>query len=154
MRALFILRKRLIKLKANDFCEYLRNIKFRRSFQMSECELSEFHRILVSLNPAFTIKSNWEFIRFEKKGTSSFLSYKSSLLVCNSYFIIWCFKNSSVSQQTDYKAWSTKHETCPKLNIKTSERLQWHRPDVFVVYFEHNSHLVLALFLLLCTENC
>ena len=24
-------------------------------------ELSEFHRILVSLKPAFTIKNNWEF---------------------------------------------------------------------------------------------
>ena len=30
-------------------------------------ELSELYRILVSLKPAFTIKNNWEFIRFVKE---------------------------------------------------------------------------------------
>ena len=39
-------------------------------------------------------------------------------------------------------------QTCSKLNIKTSERLQWRCPDVFVVNFEHNSHLVQGLLLL------
>ena len=43
---------------------------------------------------------------------------------------------------------SARHEKCSKLNIKTSEWLQWYRPDIFVVNFERNSQLVLVLSLL------
>ena len=39
-------------------------------------------------------------------------------------------------------------EICVKLTAKTAERHQWRRSGVFMVYFEHISHLVL-LFLLL-----
>ena len=49
-------------------------------------ELSQFYWILVSLKPEFTIKNNWEFIRFVKEGNPSFLSYKSSMFACNNYF--------------------------------------------------------------------
>ena len=41
----------------------------------------------------------------------------------------------------------TKCEVCSKLKIKTPERRQWHRSVVFVVNFEHISH-VLAFLLL------
>ena len=69
-------------------------------------------------------------------------------------------KNLSASQQSNIFSKQTietlvhRHETCSKLSIKTSERLQWRRPDAFVVYFEHNSHLVLVILLLLWTGNC
>ena len=33
---------------------------------------------------------------------------------------------------------------CSKLTIKTLERRQWHRPGVFIVNFEHISHLALV----------
>ena len=39
-------------------------------------------------------------------------------------------------------------EICSKLTIKTLERHQWGRPDVFIVNFEHISHLVLVFLLL------
>ena len=35
-----------------------------------------------------------------------------------------------------------------KLTIKTPERRHWRRSDVFIVNFEHNSHLVLVFLLL------
>ena len=38
--------------------------------------------------------------------------------------------------------------TCPKLTIKTPERRQWRRSGVFIVNFEHISHLVLVFLLL------
>ena len=42
----------------------------------------------------------------------------------------------------------TRHEICSKLAIKTSERRQWRLSDVFIVNFEHISHLVLVFLLL------
>ena len=44
----------------------------------------------------------------------------------------------------------TRCEICSKLTIKTPERRQWHRPGVgvFIVNFEHISHLVLDFLLL------
>ena len=42
----------------------------------------------------------------------------------------------------------TRCETCSKLTMKTPERRQWRRSDVFVVNFEHTSHLALVFLLL------
>ena len=39
-------------------------------------------------------------------------------------------------------------EICSKLTIKTPERRHWRRFGVFIVNFEHNSHLVLVFLLL------
>ena len=38
----------------------------------------------------------------------------------------------------------TRCEICSKLTIKTPERRHWRRSDVFIVNFEHISHLVLV----------
>ena len=45
----------------------------------------------------------------------------------------------------------TRCEICSKLTIKTPERRQWRRSVVFIVNFEHISHLVPLL--LLSTEH-
>ena len=42
----------------------------------------------------------------------------------------------------------TRCEICSKLTIKTPERRQWRRSGVFIVNFEHISHLVLMFLLL------
>ena len=42
----------------------------------------------------------------------------------------------------------TKCEICSKLTINTPERRQWRRSGVFIVNFEHISHLVLVFLLL------
>ena len=42
----------------------------------------------------------------------------------------------------------TRCEICSKLTIKTQERRQWRRSGVFIVNFEHISHLVLVFLLL------
>ena len=42
----------------------------------------------------------------------------------------------------------TRCEICSKLTINTPERRQWRRSGVFIVNFEHISHLVLVLLLL------
>ena len=39
-------------------------------------------------------------------------------------------------------------EICSKLTIKTPEQRQWSRSGVFIVNFEHNSHLFLVFLLL------
>ena len=39
-------------------------------------------------------------------------------------------------------------EICSKLRINTSEQSRWQRSDVFIVNFEHISHLILVLLLL------
>ena len=42
----------------------------------------------------------------------------------------------------------TRSEICPKLTLKTPEQHQWRRYGVFIVNFEHISHLVLVFLLL------
>ena len=42
----------------------------------------------------------------------------------------------------------TRYEICSKLTIKTAGRRQWRRSGVFVVNFEHISHLALVFLLL------
>ena len=42
----------------------------------------------------------------------------------------------------------TRCEICSKLTINTLERRQWRRSGVFIVNFEHISHLVLVFLLL------
>ena len=42
---------------------------------------------------------------------------------------------------------------CSKLTIKTPERRQWHLSGVFIVNFEHISHLVLVREFLFLTYN-
>ena len=42
----------------------------------------------------------------------------------------------------------TSCEICSKLKIKTPERSHWRRSGVFIVEFEHISHLVLVFLLL------
>ena len=54
----------------------------------------------------------------------------------------------------------TRCEICSKLTIKISERRHWRRSDIFIVNFEHISHLVLVFLMLalnmltLKTLNC
>ena len=42
----------------------------------------------------------------------------------------------------------TRCEICSKLTIKTPERRQWRRSGIFIVNFEHISHLVLVFLFL------
>ena len=42
----------------------------------------------------------------------------------------------------------TRYEICSKLTIKIREQHQWHHSGIFIVNFEHISHLVLVLLLL------
>ena len=39
----------------------------------------------------------------------------------------------------------TRYEICSKLTIRIPERWQWRRSGIFIVNFEHISHLVLVL---------
>ena len=42
----------------------------------------------------------------------------------------------------------TRCEICSKLTIKIPERRKWRRFGIFIVNFEHNSHLALVFLLL------
>ena len=50
--------------------------------------------------------------------------------------------------KVDNRNTRTRCEICSKLTIKTPERRQWRRSGVFIVNFEHISHLVLVFLLL------
>ena len=47
----------------------------------------------------------------------------------------------------------TRCEICSKLTIKTPERRHWRRFGVFIVNFEHISHLVLMFLLLALSKK-
>ena len=46
----------------------------------------------------------------------------------------------------------TRCEICSKLTINTPERRQWRRSGVFIVNFEHISHLALVFLLLILNK--
>ena len=46
--------------------------------------------------------------------------------------------------RVNYRNTRKRCETCLKVTIKTPERRQWPRSGVFIVKFEHISHLVLV----------
>ena len=49
----------------------------------------------------------------------------------------------------------TRREICSKLTLKTPERRQWRRSDVFIINSEHLSQLVLMfLMLILGADKC
>ena len=50
--------------------------------------------------------------------------------------------------KVSYRNTRKRYKTCSKLTIKTSEQHQWRRSGVFIVNFEHISHLFLVLLLL------
>ena len=56
--------------------------------------------------------------------------------------------------EVNYKNTRKRCKICSKLTIKTPERRQWRRSDVFIVNFEHISHLFLVFLLLLWTSEC
>ena len=47
-----------------------------------------------------------------------------------------------------------RYEICSKLTIKTPERRHWRSSCVYIVNFEHISHLYLVFLLLLWTSKC
>ena len=53
--------------------------------------------------------------------------------------------------RTKHTRCETKCEVGSKLSIKAPERRHWHCSDVFIVNFEHVSHLVLVFLML---SNC
>ena len=63
----------------------------------------------------------------------SFFQYNS----CNIYFF-----------KVNHRNTTKRCEICSKLTIKTPERRHWDRSGVFIVNFEHISHLFLVLLLL------
>ena len=46
--------------------------------------------------------------------------------------------------KVDNRNTRTRCEICSKLTIKTPEQRQWHRSGIFIVNFEHISHLFLV----------
>ena len=42
----------------------------------------------------------------------------------------------------------TRSEICSKLTLKTPEQSHWHHSGVFIIHFDHISHLVLVFLLL------
>ena len=84
------------------------------------------------------------------------ISYQSSSLFqsfsifCSKYCIFfWIFPANIYLFKVNNKNTRKMCETCSKLTIKTPERCQWRRSVVFIVKFEHISHLFLVFLLLI-----
>ena len=72
------------------------------------------------------------------------LSLKNSKLIHSSYNPAGIYLLNVININT-----RTRCEICSKLTVKTAERCQWRRSGVFIVNFEHISHLVLVFLLLI-----
>ena len=64
----------------------------------------------------------------------------------------WAGEDSLAQQSLNTYLKSTvetleKEKNCLNLPIKTPDRVKWHRSDVFLVNFEHTSHLFLVFLL-------
>ena len=59
---------------------------------------------------------------------------------------ITCFKVNNRNSRTIC-------EICSKLTMKTQERCHWRRSGVFIVNFEHISHLILVFLLLTLSKE-
>ena len=59
-----------------------------------------------------------------------------------------CLKSTIYLLKVNNRNTRTRCEICSKLTIKTPKRRQWRRSGVFIVNFEHISHLVLKSLLL------
>ena len=70
----------------------------------------------------------------------------------NTYCCLWTFFSQEPAGINLFKVNNRntrpRCEVCSKLIIKTPERHQWRRSSVFIVNFEHISHLVLVFVLL------
>ena len=97
------------------------------------------NRIIFLINQKITF-NNFHMLIFQKHITKDF-PFKCEHIWTN----IWLFK---VSNKNTRK----RCEICSKVTIKTPEQSQWRRSGVFIVTFEHISHLFLA-FLLLTLNN-
>ena len=64
------------------------------------------------------------------------------------FYIVHDYPAGNYMLKVNNRNTRTRCEICSKLTIKTPERPHWRRSGVFVVNFEHISHLAL-LFLLL-----
>ena len=105
------------------------------------------------------IKSIWQYWR----------PLPDSFMLFLSQHIIFWYYNMKKSKTSNHKKcmWNGKYPAgiylfkvnnrntrtrcgmCSKLTIKTSERRHWRRSGVFIVNFEHISHLVLVFLLLI-----
>ena len=82
-----------------------------------------------------------------------FLTFSGSN-VTNTSYMTERYSRSKLTHASNYmfkinnRNIRTKCEICSKLTIKTPKRRHWHHSRVFIVNFEHISHLVLVLLLL------
>ena len=65
---------------------------------------------------------------------------------------IKCIPSGHLLAQSKNRSTRTRCELCSKITIKTPEQLHWRRSGVFIVNFEHISHLVLVFLLLTLTR--
>ena len=63
-------------------------------------------------------------------------------------FLSQAFPLNKYIFEVNKRNFTWKYEICSQLTIETSERRQWPHPDVFIVNFEHISHLFLNFLLL------
>ena len=85
------------------------------------------------------VKNVWNYSIPSKTHFTSFLMFCRNAYIDKNYPAGNCIFNRNTR---------TRCELCSKLTIKTPERRQWRRSGVFIVNFEHISHLVLVFLLL------
>ena len=135
-----------IKKKICRTLEWTRGVK---GLKCSE-EFGKIHRKTPAIESSFNNISGY---RPATPYQVYFLQLHSLILPFSQYnkqIQVYCFCNTLrclPSRHLLYQSWC---EICSKLTIKTPEQWQWqwHRSGVFIVNFEHISHLELAFLLL------
>ena len=96
-----------------------------------------------SLSPTKWIVSWYKcFYYYRTKYRQNDLSRKSTMLT-----VLNSFSTCNYMSTVNNRKTRTKCEICSKLTIKTTERHHCLRPVVFIVNFEHISHIVLVFLL-------
>ena len=94
----------------------------------------------------------WRRCRYMVKSFLSIKVFQNNLLVYSIKFLIKTFIVLNPAGiylfKVNNRNTRTRWEICSKLTINTPERRQWRRSGVFIVNFEHISHLVLVFLLL------
>ena len=134
-------------------CQYARVQNFR-----GYTGFTLFHKCDTILNmPRGAIMEG--FWIFQDSGYGKFLHMQALQKVLNVPEFGWIWLHNDWINCSDYAAaihllkvnnrnTRTRCETCSKLTIKKPEQSQWCRSGVFIVNFEHISHLVVVFLLL------
>ena len=126
-------------------------------FSLSRLESWKFENILRYVTPRIPGTTplpplgHWELIHTITTFITRFsaVSFQQFIIFCEESLLSFISKPAgNYMFKVNNRNTRTRSGICSKLTTKTPERRQWRRSGVFIVNFEHTSHLILVFLLL------